>query len=137
MMRTSRSLSDTTVSSDTVASLEYEVLLETAFGNDELVFLAFPILRDPSERRIHELVGVSPELAVLPFFLEHHHVVSDLNLPRSIPSPSFLVEEIVLGGADTPTTEEKVPADAVTVTETDQLHRFRSRLVFRNGKAHE
>ena len=86
-MQAPRSLFDTTV------SLEHEVLLETAFGNDELVLLALPVYRDPSEGRIHKLVGVNLELAVLPFLLEDHHVVGDCDLARPVALSRFLVEE--------------------------------------------
>lgn len=94
-MQAPRSLSDTTV------LLEHEVLFDTSFGNDELVLLALPAHRDPSERRIHELVGVSPEFTSLPLLLEDQHVVGNRDLPGLVPLPNFLVEEVVLGSTDT------------------------------------
>ena len=101
--------------SDTTASSEYEVLLQTPFGNDELILLALPVYRDPSERRIHELVGVSLEFPTLPLLLKNYHVVGDRDFPGLVPLPSFLVEEVVLGGTDTAGAEEKMATDAVAV----------------------
>ena len=107
--------------SDTTTSLEHEVLLETAFGNDELVFLALPVHRDPFEPLTHELIGVDLEIATLPFLLKDNHVVGDRDFSRLVSSPSFLVEEVVVGGTDTAGAEEDVSTDAVTVAQADQF----------------
>ncbi len=126
-MQAPRSLSNTT------ASLEYEILLKTTFWNKELVLLARIVYSNESEKRIHELVGVGLEFAVLPLLLEHYHVVGNCDLPLLIPPlPSFLIEEVVLGCLNTAGTKEEVSADAIAIAQTDQLRCLRLYPVFRH-----
>lgn len=119
------------------ALLKYKILLEAALRNDELVLLDTRMHRNPSERRIHELLGIDLEFTTLPLLFENHQVAVGRDLVRLVPVPYFFVEEVVLGLIDATSTEEKVPTDAITVTNADELHNFRSRPVLRNRKADE